>query len=101
MGHSNIALYSHAHRHEDRACHGYVVQGEQEEREEEYLGICFSTKSFHGLQHHGQEIQEVVTGEHGQQLVEATSELRSCKDEDGGNVPQDTQDADHHLHHSL
>ena len=62
-----------------------------------YLDPGLQSQLLHRLHHHGTEVQQVIAGQHSQQLVEAAPELRPGEKEYGHNVPQDTKQRENDL----
>ena len=97
----NISFSCNSHRHEDRTSQGNGVERVQEVWEQEDLGICCKTKPSQGLQQHGDQVEQVIAGQHRQQLVEAAPQLRPCKKKDRHNIAQNTKNRDHKLNNSF
>ena len=70
-----VAFCGHSDCHEDGASQGDGVERVEDVGEQEDVSICLQTKPPHGLQQHGNQVQEIKAGQHCQQLIEAALQL--------------------------
>ena len=66
-------LQRDADRGEDGSSHGDVVQGVEDDGEHDIVvgnGFLIRAELFDGVEHHGDDVDQVPGGEHGQELIE-------------------------------